>query len=137
MIKIKENINTENRADLERFYNKLKKLDPGAYSVFVTDVKRQRSIEQNAYWWAVVVPILAAELGNNKEEMHTILCYKFLPVMVTVDGEEVRAYGTTSGLTVKQFGELIEEVQQWAIQEMNIYIPNPGEIPEEVLINNL
>ncbi len=137
MIRLKEHINPINQRDLERFDSKLKKLDPREYSVYVTDKKHQRSLSQNAYYHAVVVPLVSAHTGYSKEETHQQLAFRFNPEMIEVDGEMYKVPGSTSKLNTSQFNEYLESIKQWASEEMGIYIPDPNEIPEEVLINQI
>lgn len=137
MIRIKDTIYPPERADLKRLYDKLKKLPPAEYKIYVVDKKVERSLAQNAYYFSVVVPILAGHCGYSKDEMHEVLKYKFIPQMIFIDNEPIKVPKSTTSLSTKEFTEFLEEIKQWASQEMGVYIPDPGEIPEEVVIESL
>ena len=53
--------------------------DQRAYITFSTD-KPSRSLNQNNYYWGVVIEKLSEKLGYTKDEMHDILKFKFLGV---------------------------------------------------------
>jgi len=87
---------------------------------------KKRSIEQNNYWWGVVVKILSEHTGFEPEEMHDWLKLEFLPVH-SKDGK-MKSGKSTTRLTTLEFVDLIERVQRWAAQDLQVYIPDPQTI---------
>lgn len=91
--------------------------------------KKTRSSTQNAYYWGVVIRMIADECGyigkEDEEALHNRLKEMFL-------GRKGRLGITqgTSELTTEQFGEYIERIKAWAAEELKIYIPEPGEMEE-------
>jgi hypothetical protein len=99
-------------------------------------VKRQRatrSQQQNRYYWGVVVHLLSEHTGYTPDEMHEFLKMKFIPKTLAVcDGngvivDEFVIGGSTREMNTIQFGEYVEEIKQWAAQELDVVIPDPDE----------
>ena len=86
---------------------------------------RTRSIEQNAYWWGVVIPYIAEASGFTHDEAHEALKAKFLGQDDLATG--LRKIGSTARLDTKAFTELIDQVRQWAQDFLNTHIPAPNE----------
>ena len=70
--------NSQEDGDKKRLYLVLKNLQSGVYKVTLQKIKDSRSLNQNKYYWAVVVSVLASEVGYFKDEMHMVLRRKFL-----------------------------------------------------------
>jgi len=102
--------------------------------------KKTRSSEQNRYYWGVVVRMVCEgfqALGNpvnpdsveDAELVHTYLKRRFLqPIHVADANGEVHDLGhTTTNLTTSQMMDYIAQVQQFAVEFLNVIIPDPGE----------
>lgn len=90
--------------------------------------KTQRSLEQNAYYWAVVVPILADHFGYEIEEMHEELKLMFNPIQSKIDPNRKIGGSTTKLSTVEFYSDensYIERICRWAATEYGVYIPPP------------
>jgi hypothetical protein len=97
----------------------------------------KRSLQQNAYYWGVVVYEVRRgmnEEGNDFEstEIHEFLKARFNykeVVKVNEDTGEVKTEKiprSTAKLTKTEFAEYIERIQQFAVEFFNIIIPNPN-----------
>ena len=86
---------------------------------------RVRSNQQNAYWWGVVIPLIAEASGFTDDEAHDALKAKFLGQDDLTTG--LRKIGSTAKLDTRQFTELIDQVRQWAQDFLTVYIPAPNE----------
>jgi hypothetical protein len=82
-------------------------------------------VEQNAYWWGVVIPYIAEASGFTHDEAHDALKAKFLGQDDLSTG--LRKIGSTAKLDTKAFTDLIDQVRQWAQDFLNTYIPAPNE----------
>ena len=115
-------------SDIQKYLRHLEKIQFGTH-VFITIEKitreKQRSLDQNAYYWGVVVKILAWEIGYTKDEMHEALKVKFLTY------ENVKGIPTvlsTANLNTKQFEVYLEMVRRWAAMDLGIVIPEPNQV---------
>ena len=89
--------------------------------------KSKRTNDQNAYYWKIVVGILADEFGYEPDEMHMVLREKFLRIYDDKHPDFVIAKSTTKLNTV-EFVEYVETIQRWASIDHHIYIPDPKKI---------
>lgn len=102
--------------------------------ITIEKAKKTRSVEQNRYYWGVIIQMIKQrlrELGNlfSEEQVHDLLKYKFLKesVLLNADGEYIDRIKSTSELSTSEFMDLIAQVQQWASEVLDIYIPDPNE----------
>ena len=121
--------NSELQADKKRLYQVLQNLQHGNYKINIQRIRDGRSLNQNRYYWAVVVALLASELGYFKDEMHELLRRKFLAYTKTnpTTGEQEMFSKSTASLTTQEMEEYLEAVRIWAISELDVYIPLPNE----------
>lgn len=113
---------------LARYQRVIDALHCDRVTVTIQKEIKRRSLKQNAFHWAVCVPMIAAELGYEREEydeVHYALVSKCFGV--TKDersGLEV-PNKRSSKLSTEEFKELIEWEQRWAAKELGIVIPDP------------
>lgn len=133
----KKLVSNVDRDSQKKFYDRLKEMPPGEYEIFVCDKKFTRSHNQNAYYWAVVIPIIANELGYlDKQECHEVLCFQFIPKIITVDNKQYKIPGRSSELTTKEFSDYIDSCKALA-HSMGVYIPDAGEIPNDYAVGRV
>jgi hypothetical protein len=104
--------------------------------------KKNRSNNQNRYYWGLVLPLIqnglldaTGELRSYDNIHYKILLPLFAPTNEIVNketGECIVERLTSSDLTTTQFCEYILEIQKWAAEFLGIDIPSPN---EENLIN--
>ena len=90
-------------------------------------VKATRSTQQNAYYWAVVITMLAENLqsGLDKDSIHTALKAGYFGV-VEVFGVLAPKRDTKS-LKTSEFEQYLSWVRNWASAFRGVYIPKPRE----------
>ena len=100
--------------------------------IAVTIRRASRSLQQNAYYWGVVVQIISEHTGYTPDEVHEFLKMKFIPKRLAVaDGngeicEEFVIGGSTRKMNTIQFGEFMEECRRFAADTLDCYIPDPN-----------
>lgn len=108
----------------------------GRYVLSIKKQKRTRSLPQNAFYHGIVVNCVKDGLVGNgfnscelsNEIVHEMLKSKFLKQdLASESGEFVTIVRSTASLSTTQFMDYIAEIQQWASEFLNIYIPEPGE----------
>lgn len=113
-----------------------------AVTVTFTKRKKTRSLSQNAYYWAVVLPLLIegfTDLGNaglnpnNSEHvkwMHDEMKKLHLAngrEVVDANGEVHTLAASSKDLSTVEFVEYIQNIQIWAADCLGIRIPDPQE----------
>ncbi len=95
----------------------------------IIDLKRKgRSLDENAYYWAVPVRMLADEMGLLDGQIHEMLKLMFLKVGFTYKGKRYEVARSTTQLSTREFEDYMERIRMWAGQELGCYIPLPGEV---------
>lgn len=102
--------------------------------VTVEKKKKKRSLEQNAYYWGVVVPIVMNGLNEagwkfDKQMTHDFLLSQFniKEVVNTESGEIVKYIGRSSNMSTVEMMEYFMDITFWALEFLNIQIPLPNE----------
>lgn len=104
-------------------------LKPGnAYVVEIQRAKQKRSLSQNRYYFGVIVSLVSQSTGYSKEEMHQELTKMFLGY------ERNGKYfvRSTKDLDKGEAEKYFDKCRHWAMEELNIHIPLPNEITEEM-----
>lgn len=119
-------------------FRKITEYVKGKDDFFVIEIqksKRVRSLNQNKYYWGVVVKIVSNHTGYTSEETHQELARMFL----AYDNNGKRFVKSTAKLNTFDFEQYTEKCRQWAWHEMNVHIPLPNEVTEEVYmtLNNI
>ena len=113
--------------DLDKYHIWLDSFKPGDHVFFTVEKitkRKERSLEQNAYYWGVIIKILSEEIGYTKDEMHEALRYKFLRYE-NVNG--LPTFLSTTQLSTVEWECYMEEVRRWASMDMGIVIPEPNQ----------
>ena len=113
-----------NRADVFKTY--LLQFDgkPVAISVKTAAKTKPRSLNENNYYWGVVIPLIGQSTGYLPEEVHESLKHKFL----RIHGDKLDRIGSTAVLDTIDFEKYLETVRMWAAQELQTIIPLPNEV---------
>ena len=103
--------------------------------ITIEPATRKRSTPQNAYYWAVVVPMVRDGIGQatgdiyTPEEVHEFLKGKFnaVPMVNHATGEVDHIARSTASLKVGQFMDYLAMIRRWAVDFLGITIPEPNE----------
>jgi len=97
--------------------------------IIIRKKTKQRTNEQNRLFWSYM-NILGFDLGYTKDEMHDLVCAKFLaPVEMVIEqtGEVISSTRGTKDLTTKEFTTLIEDILDWATEDLGSNLPLPNQ----------
>ena len=104
------------------------KLEGKRVSIEILEIKSTRSVLQNRYYWGVVLKYFSDETGYSAEECHELMKLRFLKqVPLIFNGIAYNIAGSTKKLNTKEFVDYLNNVRDFASQELNCYIPSPGE----------
>lgn len=118
----------------EQAFKKITEYVRGKDDWFVVEIqysKKIRSLNQNRYYWGVVVKIIADHTGYLSEEAHQILAKKFLSYQTT----DFVFVLSTAKLNSFDFEKYLDKCRTWAKEEMDVHIPMPNEIDEEAYMH--
>ena len=101
-------------------------------SLVIEEWKKNRSDQENSYYWGVPIKLISEHTGYSKDETHELLKSLFLKKKINVKvkkgSERHTIVQSTSKLSTKRFEEYMSEIRQWASQELDCYIPEPNEV---------
>jgi hypothetical protein len=103
-------VNPEGQLQLKEpyaFKGHLRSLAGKPIEVVVRVKRNRRSLEANAFYWGVVVPLLGEEFGYDKQDMHDVLAMHFLRIEnCPVTGAPRRKH--TPDCDTKEFSEYVD-----------------------------
>ena len=117
----------------DAFLAHIRSLSGEEVTVTVTKYRayKQRSNDQNRYYWGVVIKLLKDETGHSPEELHEILKLKFLLKTYQLKDKQFPGVASTADLSTMEFEDLMAKIRSWASLDLGIYIPAPNEVPFE------
>lgn len=102
-----------------RFLQYLKSLS-GAVEVIVRPHKKHRTHSQNNLYW-LYLALIASETGDNAADLHDYFKRRYLPPkFINACGHTIKIPGSTTDLSVNQFGEYLDRIEQ----ECGVPIPD-------------
>ena len=91
--------------------------------------KKNRSPNQNRFYWGVVIPMIAERMGEtDPESVHGVLKNELNYYMATIGDKDIRVPQSTAELNTADFEAYLERVRQWAAQFFTLNIPHPNEV---------
>lgn len=101
----------------------------GKQAIQIKKHREGRSGNQNRYLWGVVYRYFGSEVGYTTEEAHDVLREMFLfHEKQGLDGQPRRFLKSTTKLDTGEMTEYIEKIRQFCLNDLGLYIPEPGEI---------
>jgi len=83
---------------------------------------------QNGYYWAIVLPIVANWNGDTVDDMHEILLKKYAPYTYKDFGDEKIAVKIRSSeMDTKQFAEYTDTIRM-VMTNLDVHIPDPEKV---------
>lgn len=108
--------------------NRLRQFEGMEIEYSIKKRSKPRSMQQNKYYWAVVIPLISEETGMTAEDVHEALKWKFL----RIKGEYLDKSRGISDLSSEEATQFIKEVELWAIEFLGINgFPDPNIIDHE------
>ncbi len=97
--------------------------------------KNQRSIQQNRYYFGVVLKLLSDHTGHTVDELHEILKSIFLKKRIELETKTgiipQTIYNSTTDLDTVKMEEYLTNIRQWASITLGVYLPLPNEVDYE------
>ena len=104
---------------------------PGnSYVLQINRSNAKRSLNQNKFYWGVVVTLFSQATGYSSNEAHQTLAGMFLSY---TKGDK-RFVKSTTELDTKQFEDYQEQCRVFMWHELNVRVPLPNEVDEEFLV---
>ena len=96
----------------------------GQYVITIKRMNTKRSIAQNDLMW-MWLACIERETGTNKDDVYMYYCKKYLCKVITIGERMEKIYNTSSKLNTEQMTEFLNHIQQDALNELGIRLPQP------------
>lgn len=114
---------------------RIKLLQDGEYTVEIKKYKKQRSIDQNRYYWGCIVQLVYDGLRDagydeirNPEDAHDMIKEMFFKKIIFSEQKgELAMVQSSTNFSTAEFEEKMQSIRQWAQEFLNINIPLPNE----------
>lgn len=103
--------------DPDRWRDFLRALEGARVDIIVTKSISPRTSQESRYLWNEVYARIAVWSGHSSERIHEALALKFLCAPLTLGEERMSARRSVAGLSLEEFSEYIERVQEWAASQ--------------------
>jgi hypothetical protein len=120
--------------DRKSFYKEVNLLAGKDVFVTVEKMQRNRTNQQNRYYFGVLVPLVRQgliDVGYNVsiEETHDLIKAKFAKreLVNETTGEILKTVGSTAKMNTIEFANLVDSVVMWAAEFLGVVIPLPDE----------
>lgn len=91
--------------------------------------RKDRSVNQNSYYWGIVVPMIGKAMGEtDAESIHCVLKHEHNYYVASGDHGEIRVPLSTADLNTADFEAYLERIRRWAVEFFSLYIPLPNEV---------
>jgi hypothetical protein len=133
MLNIKHKITVEKGkvkfSNLDLFNEDLRNYEGQEAYLVISKYRKNRSNNQNRYYWGVVIKILSDEFGFEADEMHEVLKQKFqVKETLRIGKEDYVVVKPTHNQNTTEFEEYLSHIRTWASVEMGISIPLPHDV---------
>jgi hypothetical protein len=110
------------------FQQELKYFEGRAVELIIRKKKKYRSIQQNKLMW-VYYTMIGNELGNTKDEVHSLLGERFLRTESVYEktGLVYSYTRSTTDLTTSEMMDYMMNIQKFAAEELGMVLPSPNE----------
>lgn len=120
---------------LDLFFERFFQLPNGDYIFTVTPNRKTRSNQQNAYLWGVVYPAVLLGLKDagweitHEEQVHEYCKQAFAAreVINKDTGEVISLPNSTARMQTAEFNVYVDKIKAFALEYLNITIPEPNE----------
>lgn len=111
-----------------RYLIQISRLENQRIELILRKEKKDRSNQQNKAYWGIIIEILSEQEafgGYTKDEIHDALREKFLSYRDEKTG--LLKMRSTTSLSTVEFNDYYAQIQRWAAEFLQIYIPDPNE----------
>jgi hypothetical protein len=113
------NLHIDNPAEYNRHINSL---NGKRVNVTVEKQTRRRTLDQNAWYWGVVLKLISEHTGQDAQSLHEAFKYMFSD-KITIKGLVIPKSSRTRDTI--DFSEYCENIRQWARAFLGVEIPDP------------
>ena len=97
------------------------------YFAEIKQIRRRRTIDQNSLYW-LWLKCLQDETGEDKDRLHEYFKARYLGIStVEVFGVDVQMSASTTKLDTKEMTHYLDRIQQFALMDLGIALPNPSD----------
>lgn len=129
ILKARKDHNNKLVFDEPRMLERILRQLPETFEAILRPEKKIRSLNQNAYYWGVVLKLIADHTGELETDLHEAFKEMFLPKgTILLGGVERIVSRSTSHLSTVEMEEYLAKIRAFASLELKCFIPEPNEV---------
>lgn len=135
MKEVKIHIRDKKIVNMHEMRDVFNKLSDGQFLISIKNISK-RSIQQNRYYWSVVVPAVRKglyEAGYDEvktnNDAHEVIKHIHLRkrIVSKQTGDVIDIAGSSTELSTPAFNDFIESICRWSAEFLGVVIPSPNE----------
>ena len=122
-----------------RWRDALRMLSGKAVTITIERKRRSRSIQQNRYYWGVIIEMIYRQLLDDgweitKEDVHELMKVKYgaKELFNEATGEVMQTTRSTTDMSTTEFETYNENCKRWAAETIGLNIPDPNQYEFEI-----
>ncbi len=104
-----------------QFNKKIEELDGKRVAVSLEQKRKNRTLQQNKYYWSTILGTISDYTGYEVEDLHN----HFKAHLLKREIGNLTTFKSTSHLNTKEFTDYIDKIIRFANQVLGIEIPTP------------
>lgn len=104
----------------------------GEVEVTIGKPRKQRTLPENSYYWAVPIKLISEHTGYTEDKIHNVLKELFLKKHIDIATSKGQKpfyiVRSTTELSTVEFEEYMSKIREWSSIELGVYIPDPSEV---------
>jgi len=111
----------------DRFNAYLSSLEGKQVEVIVQIPRKSRSINQNNYYFGIIVTMISEFTGHTIDEVHGFLAGMFLVKHMNILGNETDYVLSSTSLSTTEAENYFSKCREWAALTLQLSVPEPNE----------
>ena len=120
-------MDSTNESGKRQFYEFLKKLRPGIYTIKIIPGKKPASKGQKGYYFGVLLEEISLYTGYSTDDLHSMFGELYLTIDFEFGGKMETRVRSLTELSTKEAMDYFEKIRQLVLDRYGLRLPLPNE----------